>query len=195
MCLTFFLLRDDFESFKCCFNLWFCSMLDCIHICVFLFLKNCFKATSTTPWHLSIPALSIELFSYFLSQSWHLSIARSIDRESLCPLNSSTIHRACFAVDTSEHLLNSCICRNLLKFNTFRHLLSVEIYWTPIYRVNATQSSLSLISLDLSMSVHFPNLSHSLQTSSSRCFRPRSSYSSLGKCLNPSNSCISWFLT
>ena len=145
--LIIFLLRDVFRRSKCCLDPWLSCMFDCIHICVFLFLKNCFKATSTTPWHLSIPGLSIELFSYFLSQSWHLSIARSIDRESLCPLNSSTIHRACFAVDTSEHLLNSCICRNLLKFNTFRHLLSVEIYWTPIYRVSAIRSSFSSIRL------------------------------------------------
>ena len=47
MCLTFFLMRDDFESLKCCLDHWLYNMLDCIHICVFLFLKNCFKATST----------------------------------------------------------------------------------------------------------------------------------------------------
>ena len=69
----------------------------------------------TTPWHLSIPSLSIELFNCFLSQSQHLSTARWIDRESFCPLDSSStatlIHRAWFAVDTSGHLLDSWICR------------------------------------------------------------------------------------
>ena len=40
-CLTFFLLRDVFESLKCCLDLWSSSMLDCIHIFGFLFLKNC----------------------------------------------------------------------------------------------------------------------------------------------------------
>ena len=42
ICLTFFLLRDNFESLKCCLDRWLSSMLDCIHICGFLFLKNCF---------------------------------------------------------------------------------------------------------------------------------------------------------
>ena len=40
MCLTFFLLRDDFESLKCCLDLWLSSMFDCIHVCVFLFFKK-----------------------------------------------------------------------------------------------------------------------------------------------------------
>ena len=42
MCLTFFLLKDDFESLKCCLDLWLRSMLDCIHICVFLFFEKLF---------------------------------------------------------------------------------------------------------------------------------------------------------
>ena len=41
-CLTFFLLRDDFESSKCCLDLWLSSMLDCIHVCVFLFFEKLF---------------------------------------------------------------------------------------------------------------------------------------------------------
>ena len=195
--LIIFLLRDVFERSKCCLDPWLSCMFDCIHICIFLFLKNCFKATSTAPRHLSIPGLSIELFSCFLSQSRHLLIARWINQESYCLLDSSStttsIHRACFVMDTSEHLLDSCICRNFLKLNTSRHLLSIEIYWTPIYRVSVIRSSFSSIPLDLSVFFHLPNLFHSLQTSSLRCFQPRSSYSSLGKGLNPSYSCISWF--
>ena len=84
------LLRNIFESLKYCLDPWLSCMLDCIHICVFPLLKNCFKATSTDPRHLSIPGLSVELFSCFLSQSRHLSIARWIDRESFSPLNSSS---------------------------------------------------------------------------------------------------------
>ena len=68
-----------FESLKCCLDPSLSCMLDCIHICVFPFLKNYFKATSTDPRHLSILGLSVELFSCFLLQSGHLSIARWID--------------------------------------------------------------------------------------------------------------------
>ena len=41
LCIIF-LLRDDFESLKCWLDLWLSYMLDCIHICVFPFLKNGF---------------------------------------------------------------------------------------------------------------------------------------------------------
>ena len=84
------LLRNICESLKCCLDPWLSCMLDCIHICVFPFLKNYFKATSKDPRHLSIPSLSVELFCCFLSQSRHLSIARWIDRESFCPFDSSS---------------------------------------------------------------------------------------------------------
>ena len=130
MCLTFFLLRDNFESLKCCLDRWLSSMLDCIHICGFLFLKNCFKVTSTAPRHLSIPNLPIELFSCFLLQSRPLSIARWINRESFYPLDSSSIatsnYRACFVVDTSGHMLDSCICQNFLKLDTYYLLRITE---------------------------------------------------------------------
>ena len=85
------LLRNIFESLKYCLDPWLSCMLDCIHICVFPLLKNCFKATSTDPRHLSIPGLSVELFSCFLSQSRHLLIARSIDRATFCPLDRCSI--------------------------------------------------------------------------------------------------------
>ena len=105
-CLTFF-LRDDFESLKCCLDPWLSCMLDCIHIYVFPFL--CFKATSIDPWYLSTPGLFVELFSWFLSQSQHLSIARWIDRESSCLLDrclivSQSIEVGFFLI-YSRHLL------------------------------------------------------------------------------------------
>ena len=88
-CLTFFLLRDVFESLICCLDLWLSSFLDCIHACVFLFFEKLFLSNLDSS---STPRLSIELFNCFLSQSRHLSITRSIDRESFCPLNSFLIY-------------------------------------------------------------------------------------------------------
>ena len=70
--MLIFLLRDVFESLKCCLDPWLCCMLDCIYICGFSFLKNYFKATSIDPRHLSTLGLFVELFSFFLSQSRHL---------------------------------------------------------------------------------------------------------------------------
>ena len=175
---------------------WILNWVTCLIAFIYVFFSS-WKIVLKQPRHLSIPGLSIELFSCFLSQSRHLLIARWINRESFCPLDSSStatsIHRACFVMDTSRHLLDSWICWNFLMLDTSRHLLSIENYWTAIYRVSAIRSSFSSISLDLSMFVHLPNLSHSLQTFSLRCFWPRSSYSSLGKCLNPSHSWFSWF--
>ena len=40
--LDIFLLRDVFESLKCCLVPWLNRMLDCIHICVFLFFEKLF---------------------------------------------------------------------------------------------------------------------------------------------------------
>ena len=40
--LDIFLLRDFFESLKCRLDLWLSSMLDCVHICVFLFFEKLF---------------------------------------------------------------------------------------------------------------------------------------------------------
>ena len=107
LCLKL-LLGDDFESLKCWLDLWLTCMLDCIHIYVFPFLKNYFKVTLTDPWHLPTPGLSMELFSWFLSQSRHLSIARWIDRESFCLLDgfsiaSRSIEVGFFLID-SRHL-------------------------------------------------------------------------------------------
>ena len=58
--LTFFLLRDVFESLNCCWDLWLISMFDCIHFCVFLFFENLFLHFSTASRYLSTARLSIE---------------------------------------------------------------------------------------------------------------------------------------
>ena len=41
-CLTFFLLKDDFKSLKCCLDIWLSRMFDCIYVCVFLFFEKLF---------------------------------------------------------------------------------------------------------------------------------------------------------
>ena len=67
-----------------------------------------------------------------------------------------------------------------------RHLstpLFVEIYWTPIYSFTAIRLSFCSTSLSIYPSFHLPNLSHSLQTSSSRFLQAFSRFSSLGKLL------------
>ena len=63
MCLTFLLLRDDFESSKCCLDPWLSCMFDCIYICVFLFFEKLFLSNLNNS---STPSLSIEFFSFFL---------------------------------------------------------------------------------------------------------------------------------
>ena len=58
--LKIFRLRDYFERFLCWLDHWLSCMLNCIHICVFLPLKNCFEKlarhlldTSSIHWYLS----------------------------------------------------------------------------------------------------------------------------------------------
>ena len=36
-------VEDVFESLKCYFDHWLSCILDCIHVCVFLILKNYFE--------------------------------------------------------------------------------------------------------------------------------------------------------
>ena len=96
--LNIFLIRDDFRSLKCCLDHWLYSMLDCIYICVFLILKNCFYIISIAAGHLSIVRLSIELFNFFLSHSRQLLDSCLIHRDTFWLLDSSltatSIHRA-----------------------------------------------------------------------------------------------------
>ena len=63
-CAQNFKLRDNFERLLCWLDHWLSCMLDCIHVCVFLLLKNCFEKLA---WHLLDTLLSVELlmpFSY-----------------------------------------------------------------------------------------------------------------------------------
>ena len=86
-----------------------------------------------------------------------------------------------------RHFLDTCIYRRPnpwhLAQHLVRHLLtlsSVEIYWTSIYRFYAIWFSFLSISLLIASSFHLSNLSHSLQTSSSRFLQDFKSFSSLG---------------
>ena len=183
-------------------------MLDCIHICVFPFLKNYFKANSTDPWHLSILGLSVELFSFFLLQSRHLSIARWIDWESFCPLDSFLTNPRSielpFALDTCsiDASIEPFKARQILDTSQ-----SIEIYWGLYKGRSHFLISFLSISLDLSSLLTPQKLSHSLLTSSSRILQAYSSFSSLGRfqiphfhafhasCIsNSSSSCISCFI-
>ena len=83
LCLKL-LFKDDFESLKCWLDHWLSCMLDCIHICVFPFLKNCFYAISTPPRHLAI----CQALKLFLIAILTLSTARWIDQESSWPFDS-----------------------------------------------------------------------------------------------------------
>ena len=56
------LLRDDFERFIWCLDHWLSCMLDCIHVCVFHFSKNCFYKLAQ---HLLDTLLSVELLKFF----------------------------------------------------------------------------------------------------------------------------------
>ena len=111
-----------------------------LHSCLcFSLLKKLFlKASLTPPRHLLDTWLSVELPSFFLSQSRHLLDNWWIDRESSWTLGSFSIAGGfiellflclCFV---PQHLLNSCICRHCFS----RHLstpLSVENYIGSIY--------------------------------------------------------------
>ena len=87
--LCIFLLRDVFESFKCCLDFWLSSLLDYIHICVFpLFEKPVF--------------IKLDNFQTNNYPSRPLGFFFSTD------LNASSIHRSFleFVSITSRQILN-----------------------------------------------------------------------------------------
>ena len=89
-----------------------------------------------------------------------------------------------------RHMLDTYICQRLFSRHLPRQIArylstpsSIEIYWWPIYSPRAIRSSFLSISLSIPLSFHLPNLSHSLQSSSSRFLQAFSSFSCLGKLL------------
>ena len=70
--LDIFLLRDVFESLKCCLDLWLSSMFDCIYVCVFLFLeKTVFKQSRQVNTHIGHIALRQATMGGYTTASSH----------------------------------------------------------------------------------------------------------------------------
>ena len=144
-------------------------------LCFSLFEKrflSYFNPSSIPPQHLAI-CRDLKLCSYRnLDKS---STVRWIDRESSWTLDSFlTVGGSiellflCLCL-VSRHLLDSCICRRCgsrhLSWQMSRHLstpLSIENYWSSIYRVVAIWFSFFSISLDLSTPILLPNTFFSL---------------------------------
>ena len=139
------LLREDFERLIWCLNHWLSCMHDYIHVCVFLFSKNCFKSfldtwlafsyrkldTSSTPGG-SIKKVPIPSIAYR-----HL-----VDRSSLI----SCVW--CFCTSTlSRHLYLSSAKSSTPGSIPCSTPSSVEIYWGSIY---TSLRDPNLISLNLS---------------------------------------------
>ena len=61
-CLTFLMLRDDFESLKCYLDAWLSSMFDCIYVYVFLFFEKQFLSNLDS---FSIPLDSQAIYRAF----------------------------------------------------------------------------------------------------------------------------------
>ena len=121
----------------------------------------------------------------------YLSTTRWIDQDFFWILDSfSTTSGSielplAFCWFVPQQILDSCICQRFV-FSTPGSTdvltpLSVEIYWTSIYRFCAIRFSFLSISFSIASSFHLPTLSHSLQTSSSRFLQAFSSFSSLDK--------------
>ena len=142
--------ENVFESLKYCLDHWLSCMFNCIHVCVFLFLKKLFLSNLDNS---STPSLSIELFSFFLSQSRHLLIARLIDWATFYPLDSSSTDpqsiELLFALDTCS------IAASVEPFKA-RHL---SVCWELRSLYIKGSRDLRLISLNLSQSLltlHLP---------------------------------------
>ena len=135
MCLKL-LLRDVFERFIWCLDHWLSCILDCIHVYVFHFSKNCFYKLT---WHLFDTLLSVELLKFFSYRNLDCfstlggsiekvprpSIAsrQLVDRSSFCScvfaLFLDTFLTVSFVdvvfLDTSRHLYLSRITKDLYK--------------------------------------------------------------------------------
>ena len=90
MCLTFFLLRDVFESLKCCLDLWLSNMFDYIHVCVFLFFE---KLVLSNLDSFSIPLNSWSIYQALWSSFYRIldsfsTDSRSIEKPSVCSIDA-----------------------------------------------------------------------------------------------------------
>ena len=164
---------------------WLHSCL-CFSLLEKLFLKTC----STPPQH---QAICWAFKFFFLSQSRHLLDTWWIDWESSYLLDSFSTARSidrAFVLDMvvcsltySLHLYLSTTIFSTPTSIDVSTPSSVEIYWWPIYSPHTIRISFLSIFLSIPLTFHLPNLSHSLQTSSSRFLQVFSKFSSLGKLL------------
>ena len=183
-------LRDDFERLIWCLDHWLSCMFDCIHVSVFLFLKNCFEKltrhhldTFSTPGYLS----SFQAFSY-------------------CNLNTSStpggsiephlLWLMFWTLTLSKHLYLSTAKSSTLGSTPLDTFICLELYWGSIYSSSCDSNLISLdLSLSIALSLHLPNTLISLPIFSLRFLQAFSRVSSLGKLLISHSSCISCFET
>ena len=112
MCLIFFLLRDDFESLKCCLDPWLSCMFDCIHVCIFLFFEKLFLSSSTTSRQIAIYR---DHWATFFNRSYRIFDPSKFSE--IC-LNSFSIHQKSFCLSdrfsTASRSIKVFCCRQIL---------------------------------------------------------------------------------
>ena len=145
-CALKLLLRDDFESLICWLDHWLSCMLDCIHVYVFLLLKNYFeKLARHLPDTSSIASNLSSFLSFFLSQSrqhldtWWIDRASSYHLDSFSTSGGSIellflIRYFCFSIPSRHLHLSTSIFSTPTSTDGSTPLdtLSVEIYWGSI---------------------------------------------------------------
>ena len=160
------------------------------YLCFSLLKKLFLKAFSTPPQHLAICRAS-KLF-FLIAISTPGGSIKKVPVSSIASRQLGRLIKLLFLIwwFVPRHMLDTFTCRwpfsRHLPQQIAKHLStpsSVEIYWWPIYSPRAIYSSFLSISLLIPLSFHLPNLSHSLQTSSSRFLQDFSRVSSLGKLL------------
>ena len=187
MCLIIFLLRDVFERSKCCLDPWLSCMVDCIHICIFLFLKNCFLSnlySSLTAFDTQLIYRALQFLFIAISTPLDSQVDRS--RSFLSPRQILDNYLNLSSFFCLGQLLNSYFYRTLLSstdprhFSICRELLRCYIRGTH---------DLSLILLDISLSFQPFHLPKPLSFTLNLFLKDSLTlikFSSLGKCLNPS---------
>ena len=121
MSLTFFLLRDDFQSLKCYLDLWLSSMLNCIHICVFLIFEKLLLSNLNSCW---TPLDSYDIYRALSASFYRIIDSFSIHQETFWMLDSFLIHQDPLSCIIFSHVLHlSFILSSIASlFITFTHL-------------------------------------------------------------------------
>ena len=201
MCLKF-LLRDDFERFIWCLDLWLCFMFDCIHVLFFSSWKTIFKSlldTSSTPGYL----LSfLDFFSYH-NLDTSLTPGGSIKKVPVSSIASRQLGRSIellfliwWVFPRHLHLLTA-ICSTPTSIDVSTPL-DTFIFWDLLMAYIFSSCDPQLIFVDLSLNTsifHLLNLSHSLQTSSLGILKLFQVFLHLVSFYSPSFTCISCFET